>query len=32
MDKGRLVDSNFDRKFLLGDTFNRAKGPDAPAV
>lgn len=32
VDKGRLVDSNFDREFLLGGTFSRAKGPDAPAV
>ncbi|XP_026194090.1 uncharacterized protein LOC34617358 [Cyclospora cayetanensis] len=32
VDKGRLLDSNFDREFLLGETFNRAKGPDVPAV
>ncbi|KAL8455833.1 hypothetical protein Emag_000407 [Eimeria magna] len=32
VDKGRLLDSSFDREFLLGDTFNRAKGPNAPAV
>ncbi|CDJ68133.1 TLD protein, related [Eimeria necatrix] len=32
VDKGRLLDSNFDREFLLGGTFSRAKGPEAPAV
>ncbi|KAL8439826.1 hypothetical protein Efla_004352 [Eimeria flavescens] len=32
VDKGRLLDSGFDREFLLGDTFNRAKGPNAPTV
>ncbi|KAL8436678.1 hypothetical protein ACSSS7_001503 [Eimeria intestinalis] len=32
VDKGRLLDSSFDREFLLGDTFNRAKGPNAPTV
>lgn len=32
VDKGRFADSNFDREFLLGGTFSRAKGPDAAAV
>ncbi|CDJ46694.1 TLD domain-containing protein, putative [Eimeria brunetti] len=32
VDKGRLVDSGFDREFLLGGTFTRAKGPEAPSV
>lgn len=32
VDKGRLLDNSFDREFLLGGTFNRAKGPEAPAV
>ncbi|CDI87443.1 TLD domain-containing protein, putative [Eimeria praecox] len=32
VDKGRLLESSFDREFLLGGTFNRAKGPEAPSV
>ncbi|KFH05516.1 TLD protein [Toxoplasma gondii VAND] len=32
VDKGRFAQNEFDREFLLENTFNRAKGADAPST
>lgn len=32
VDRGRLLESNFDREFLLGNVLTHARGPEAPAV
>ncbi|PFH31867.1 TLD protein [Besnoitia besnoiti] len=32
VDKGRFAQNDFDREFLLENTFNRAKGADAPST